>query len=105
METFDRDRKKTRSFLISERTYFILNPNEYTTLVLKILHAYIRLRGAATDFFSLTIEDYESNIKEYRLLETNHMFESYDHFEDAIKQLYGNPNKEREVEQKLEKLK
>ena len=85
METFDRDRKKTHSFLTSERTYFILNPDEYTTLVLKFLYAYIRLRGAATDFFGLTIEDFESNIKEYRLLETNHMFESYDYFEDAIK--------------------
>ena len=85
METFDRDRKKTRSFLTNERTYFILNPNEYTTLVLKILYTYIRLRGAATDFFSLAIKDFESNIEEYRLLETNHIFESYDHFEDVIK--------------------
>ena len=85
METFDRDRRKTRSFLVSERTYFILNPGEYTTLVLKILHAYTRLRRAATDFFSPTIEDYESNLEEYRLPKTNHMFKSYDHFEDIIR--------------------
>ena len=98
METFDRNRKKTRSFLINKRTYFILNPNEYTTLVLKILHAYTMLRGATTNYFSPAIKDFESNIKKYRLLKTNHIFELYDHFENAIKQLYGNPNKEREVE-------
>ena len=33
------------------------------------------------------------------------MFKSYDHFEDMVRQLYGNPNKEREAEQKLEILK
>ena len=98
METFDGDWKKTRSFFTSERTYFILNLNEYTTLVLKILYTYTRLRAAATDFFRPTIEDFESNIEEYRLLETNHMFKSYKHFKDVIKQLYKNPNKEREVE-------
>ena len=85
METFDRDRRKTRSFLVSERTYFILNPGEYTTPVLKILHAYTRLRGAATDFFSPVIKDYESNLEEYRLPETNHMFESYDYFKDMVR--------------------
>ena len=85
METFDRDRKKTYFFFISERTYFILNPNKYTTLVLKILYTYIRFRGTTTNFFSLAIKDFELNIKEYRLLETNHMYKSYDHFEDVIK--------------------
>ena len=85
METFNRDRKKTRSFLISERTYCILNPNEYTTLILKILYAYIRLKGVITDFFNLAIEVFKSNIEEYRLLETNYIFESYGHFEDVIK--------------------
>ena len=85
METFDKDRKKTHSFLTSEKTYFILNPNKYTTLVLKILYTYIRLRGAATNFFSPIIEDFKSNLKEYRLLETNHIFESYDYFEDIVK--------------------
>ena len=98
MEIFDRDRRKTYSFLVSERTYFILNPGEYTTLVLKILHAYTRLKEATIDFFSPTIEDYKSNLEEYRLLKTNHMFESYDYFEDIVRQLYGNPNKEREAE-------
>ena len=85
METFDGDRKKTRSFLISERTYFILNPNECTTLVLKILYTYIRLRGAATDFFGPIIKDFESNLKEYHLPKTNHMFKSYDHFKDIVR--------------------
>ena len=85
MEIFDGDRKKTRSFLTSERTYFILNLGEYTTPVLKILHAYTRLRGATTDFFSLVIKDYKSNLEEYHLPETNHMFESYDYFEDMVR--------------------
>ena len=57
------------------------------------------------DFFEALIRDFQENESEAaRQVDTNTMFEAYENFENAIRQLYGNPNEVREAAQKLDKL-
>ena len=75
MWKFDRDRKKTKEFLISERLYFHLVLYEYSTLSVKIIHVAIRLTGAPYDFFRLMVEDFIKHENEAERREsTNELF-------------------------------
>ena len=58
------------------------------------------------DFFKIIIRDFqEHKNKAQRQIDTNMLFKSYDNLETAIRQLYRNPNEEREVARKLNLLK
>ena len=58
MWKFDRDRKKTKEFLINEWLYFHLAPHECSTPSVKIIHVVIRLTKAPHDFFRPIVEDF-----------------------------------------------
>ena len=58
MWKFDRDRKKTKEFLMSERFYFYLTPYECPTLSVKIIYIVMRLTEASYDFFGPIVEDF-----------------------------------------------
>ena len=75
MWKFDRDRKKTKEFLMSERLYFHLIPYKCPTLSAKIIHIIVRLTRAPHNFFGPIVEDfitYEN--KAERKENTNELF-------------------------------
>src|SRR6266516_3163350 len=102
MWKFDRDRKKTKEFLMSERLYFHLAPHEYPTLSAKIIHVIIRLTKAPHDFFELIIEDFiKYENKAERRENTNKLFQAYANLKSGIRQLYGNQNEKRDVKDEI----
>ena len=105
MWKFDRDRKKTKEFLMSERLYFHLIPYEYPTLSTKIIYIIIRLTRAPHDFFKPIVEDFIKHESEaYRKESTNELFQAYENLKSGIRQLYGNQNEKRDVKDEITQL-
>ena len=90
---------------MSERLYFHLTPHKYPTPSVKIIHITIRLTRAPYDFFGPIVEDFIKYENEAQRREnTNELFQAYANLELGIRQLYGNQNEKRDVEDEIAQL-
>ena len=87
---------------MSERLYFHLVPHECPTPSAKIIHIIIRLTRAPYNFFSPMVEDFiKHKNKADRRESTNELFQAYENLELGIRQLYGNQNEKRNMEDEI----
>ena len=87
---------------MSKRLYFHLVPHKYPTPSTKIIHVIIRLTKAPHDFFRSMVEDFiKHENKASKRESTNKLFQAYENLELGIRQLYGNQNEKRDMEDEI----
>jgi hypothetical protein len=98
------DRAKLRNYLVTVRLNFKLNPNMFVLESSKVMYAANLLRGAAFNWFEPRLTDWlgSHSTKEE---ETTRLFNSFDRFEDKLKEVFGNVDEQRTAERNLQQLK
>jgi len=97
-------REELQGFLTQLRSYFQFHSNEFEEDFEKVLFAATYLEGRALEWFEPTQREFLENGPDERAAETNHIFEAFVHFEDAITKVFGVHDKRARAETDLNNL-
>uniref|UniRef100_L7J7G5 Retrotransposon gag domain-containing protein n=2 Tax=Pyricularia oryzae TaxID=318829 RepID=L7J7G5_PYRO1 len=102
---FDGTPGTLQGFLTGTRAYLHFNEDSFENNSDKVAYAASLLKGDALAWFEPTLRDFLDYKEEHnRRAETNRIFDDYDNFKDNLKEVFGNPDKERTAERKLSRL-
>jgi len=101
---YDGSKAELAGFLTQLRVYFKIYATSITTEVDKIYLAFTLLTGDALAWFQPIMDDYVDNNYLAQDDLTKEVFEAYGNFEDKLRAVFGDPDKERTSERKLYSL-
>jgi hypothetical protein len=98
------DKGTLQGFLTQCRAYFRHNHLQFETHHDKIIFTGHRLEGNALAWFEPTLRDYLENDEKDWDDNTKKIFKTFDHFEQALKDAFGDPDEDRTAERQLMQL-
>ena len=97
-------REELQGFVTQLRSYFQFHSNEFSDEYEKVLFAATYLEGRALEWFEPTQREFLEKSPDEREPETNHIFERFVHFEDALTKVFGVHDKRARAETDLNNL-
>jgi hypothetical protein len=104
-KAFGGKKEELRGFATSIRAYFLYYPNQFDTEDSQVMFASSRLEGDALAWFEPILRDKIENAPRYWKDATKAAFKSFDGFEDALKEAFGDPDETQSAERQLHQLK
>ena len=103
-DPFDGDRGNVQHFLTQLRAYFSVNQTSFPKYQDRVLFASGLLRGKAADWFEPTVRNFVENGRTHCKVEVREIFDSFDKFEEGLKNTFGDPDEIRSAERRLRVL-
>jgi len=103
-KAFSGNKQELRGFVTTVRAYFLHYPDQFTTEDSQVMFAASRLEGDALAWFEPILRDkIENNMRHWKE-STKAAFKSFDGFEEALKEAFGDPDETQSAERQLHQL-
>jgi hypothetical protein len=105
-DLFTGEPPKTRGFIAQLKLYFRFNQEQFPDNRTKVTFAASYMRGKAEEWFSGYLEDYlENGLTGDTRADTRNIFKNFESFENELRKVFAEVDREREAERRLVALK